>query len=730
MEQEKVIELLHSLSLKEKVAQLFQGYAHLFGANGEATGVSDDSQFNEFTINNLGSGLNIFGIDQLRRIQTEHLKHNKAPLIFMADVIYGCNTVFPIALAQGCSFNPELIKKTAAISARESVTEGVNVTFSPMADITRDARWGRCAEGYGEDPLLTSRMAKAMVEGYQGDDLSDPYTVASCVKHFAAYGATCDGKDYNATDMSERTLREVYLPGYKAAVDAGASLVMTSFNTINGIPATINKWLMKGILRDEWGFNGPVISDYGAILGVCAEGAANSMEECAKLSMEATVDIDMMDEVYPNNLEKLVNSGEISMQMLDDAVLRILELKNKLGVLDDPYKYLRDDHPISEKEKQEHLEFAKEVVAQSSVLLKNEDNILPLDRKQKIAFIGPYVFKNNLMALWAFMPHRELGITLKEAIEQYYPDHAYTYEKGCAILSEDEFVEKVIPDECHKDPEAYIAKAVEAAKKAEVVVLALGEHAYQFGESRSRTYLTLPKMQQKLFEQVAKVNDNIVVLLFNGRPLAIGDIAQKAKAVLDMWFPGSVGADAAAQMLFGDRVPSGKLSMSFPQSSGQCPVYYSFLKTGHYSAYGLTEPYALRYIDVPNPPFYAFGHGLSYTTFSYSDIRLSDDTLTEDGKITASIDVTNTGTIDAYETVQCYIRDICASMLSRPLKELKDFKKPFIKAGETVTLQFEITEPMLRFYNKDMEYKSEAGTFNLFIGAASNNCKQTTFTLK
>lgn len=723
MDKVQLKQLCDSLTLKEKIAQLFQCSSAYFQEDGVITGLDNsDEGIDEELIKNVGSVLNIFGVENLRKIQQEHLKHNKIPLIFMTDVIYGFRTIFPIALAQACSFNPEMVKKIARIAATEAAADGLNVTFSPMVDVSRDARWGRCAESYGEDVLLNSLYAKAMVEGYQGDDLTADDTIAACVKHFAAYGAPYDGKDYNGVEMSERKLRQEYLPAYKAAVDAGAAMLMTSFNTINSIPSTINKKLMKEILRDEWGFDGTIISDWGSILGCYQEGAANSEEELAKLTMEATVDIDMCDNIYPLYLEKLVSSGQLDIKYIDDAVMRVLELKNKLGLLDDPYRYLKDDKKHEKLDLDKHLEFAKETVYQSSVLLKNEDDILPIDvNNKKVAFIGPYVYSTNHLSQWSlFMPYYIQDISIKQAAQEKYGQDKFTFAKGCPILRKEEFVDKVPEDECYGNEQKFIEQAIETAKNADVVVMALGEYHLQFGESRSRSNINVPEVQMELFREIHKVNKNIVVVLFNGRPLDLRELNKDAKAILDVWFPGSCGSEAIVDMLFGDAIPSGKLSMCFPHNVGQVPIHYSTLATGHYHPRGVTTAFKLRYIDVPNYPLFPFGYGLSYTNFQYSNLRLDKDVLRGDSKIIASVDVSNIGSRDAYETVQCYIHDCHATLISRPLKQLVDFEKVFIKAGETVTVSFEIKEPMLRFYNYEMEYVSENGKFELFIGPDSS----------
>lgn len=726
-------QLLDSLTLKEKIGQLFQCSSAYFQEDGVITGLSNSEEgIDEELIKNVGSVLNVFSVQRLRKLQEEHLKFNKIPLIFMSDVIYGFSTIFPIALAQACSFNPQMVKEIARVAATEAAADGINVTFSPMVDISRDARWGRCAESYGEDTLLNSRYAKAMVEGYQGDDLTALDTIGACVKHFAAYGSPYDGKDYNSVEMSERKLRQDYLPSYKAAVDAGALMVMTSFNTIGSIPASIDKFLMKDILRDEWGFDGTIISDWGSIVGSYKEGAANSEEELAKLTMDATVDIDMCDNIYPLYLEKLVSSGQLDIKAIDNSVMRVLELKNKFGLLKDPYRYLKDDDSINKVDYKKHIELAKESVTQSSVLLKNEDNILPLNASSnKVAFIGPYVYSTDHLSQWSkFMPYYKDDISIKQAVEQKFKDNNFDFKRGCPVLRKEEFVDRIPEDECYSNEQKFIDEAIESAKNADVVVMALGEYHLQFGESRSRSEISVPEVQMELFREIHKVNKNIVVVLFNGRPLDIRELNRDAKAILDVWFPGSAGSSAIVNMLFGDAVPSGKLSMSFPQSVGQVPIHYSILPTGHYHPKGITPAFKLRYIDIPNYPLFPFGYGLSYTEFKYDNLRIDKDILNSNSKVTASIDVTNIGESDGYETVQAYIHDCFALYISRPLKQLVDFKKVFIKVGETITVSFEIDESMLRFYNHQMKNESENGEFHLYIGADSNVSDKVSFNLE
>ncbi len=721
MTEKQLQELLDSLTIEQKVGQLFQCSGTAFVRDGTVTGVTWLPWLNEDYIKNCGSILNVFDNTKLRNIQEKHLKNNPVPLMFMADIINGYKVVFPSSIAQGCSFNPALAKRAAEIAAFEASKHGVNVTFSPMCDVSRDARWGRISEGYGESTLLNADFAKANVEGYQGDDIGSGDNIASCVKHFAAYGAPYDGRDYAGCEMSERMLRTTYLPAYKAAVDAGVKLVMPSFNTINGVPSTANPFLLKDILRDEWGFDGVVISDYQAVEGVYKEGAANTKIDAAKLCIEFGVDIDMVDNYYSDYLKEGVKNGEIDESFVNESVMRVLRLKNELGILDDPYKFIKVPSEEIELNSEQHQEFATDMVCQSSVLLKNENNTLPLKQNEKVAFIGPYCDVNELMTRWSMVTHhRDKGISIKQALYNKFGEGKYPCEKASPFMYEYEQADMWGPDPAIGNEEELLRSAIEVAKNAEKVVLCLGEHQCLFGECHSRSDIRLPKAQRDLFDEIYKVNQNITVVLFNGRPLVLDDINDKANAILDVWFPGTYGANAIVDMLFGERVPSGKLSMCFPQTLGQVPLHHEMLKTNHYHPVGGKDiGYCCRYIDCTNLPLYPFGFGLSYTNFEYSKPVASKDTMTEDETITVSVDVTNTGKVDAFETVQLYLHDEQATLISLPIKVLKAYKKVFIKAGETQTVEFVIDNEMLKFYNYKMEFVSEKGKFTAFVGESS-----------
>lgn len=721
MTEKQLQELLNSLTLEQKVGQLFQCVGTAFSDDGVVTGISWLDWLTDEYTQNCGSILNVFDNAKLRKIQEKHLENNPIPLVIMADIINGYRVVFPSSIAQGCSFNPSLTQKAAEITAFEASKHGVNVTFSPMVDVSRDARWGRISEGYGESTLLNCDFAKANVIGYQGDDLGSDDTIAACVKHFAAYGAAYDGRDYNGVEMSERMLRRTYLPPFEAAVKAGARLIMPSFNTINGVPSTANPHLLNDILRDEWGFEGVAISDFRAVEGVYYEGAAPTKEACAKMCLECGVDIDMVDEIYVNALKNAVLNGDVKMETVDKSVMRVLKLKNDLGLLDDPYKYLKQNSEDVELNSEQHKEFATDMVCQSSVLLKNNNAFLPLSADEKVAFIGPFVDVNELMTAWSMVtPHRDKGISIKEALENKFNNGNFSVTKGCSFQLENDYAD-MTEQEIISFEKELLKQAVENAKNADKVVLCVGEHQKLFGEAHSRSDIRLPIIQRELLDEIYKVNKNIVLVLFNGRPLDITEASEKCEAILDVWYPGTYGAEAIVDMIYGERVPSGKLAISFPRSVGQVPVHHEELRTNHYHPVGGKEAnYSCRYIDCVNAPFYEFGFGLSYTSFEYSKPYISKDKMTRDETITVSVDVTNTGDIDALETVQLYIHDVNTSYIALPVKAFKAYKKVMVKAHETVTVQFEIDEEMLKFYDYNMNYISENGQFTAFVGNSSN----------
>ena len=637
-------------------------------------------------------------------------------------------------LAQGATFDPELSGECASAAAKEASAAGLHVTFSPMVDLVRDARWGRVVESTGEDPYLNSRFSEAIVKGFQGDDLKTPGKVASCIKHFAGYGGAVAGRDYNTVELSEHTFREFYLPAYKAGIDAGAAMVMTSFNTINGVPASTNKWLMRDILRGEMGFDGVLISDFAAILETVAHRSSKDAADAAKKALEAGVDIDMMTSVYAANLCRLVEEGEVDEHLIDECCLRILELKNKLGLFENAYK---DADETKEKEVilcKEHRDLAREAARKSFVLLKNEEKILPLCKEKKIAWVGPYVHSRNLMGSWSFIGDAKDVTNLEEAVKAQADTTNMSFHAGSPMLGSDirleGFGEAMEQFHTPEEEETMLLEAVNAAKEADVVVLAIGEDRLQSGEATSNANIRIPEIQQRLLERVSKVNENVVVVLFNGRPLDLRDVVSKAKAVLEVWMPGTEGANAIADVVFGAYAPSGKLTMSFPYSVGQVPVHYNEYSTGRPHVPGKDKDrFRSKYLDIPNAPLFPFGYGLGYTSFEISDVTLDKTELGMENEIKASVTVKNTGDTAGTETVQLYIHDVAASVV-RPVKELKDFCKVTLQPGEETEVIFKITEEELRFLTENERVESENGAFEVFIGSDSTTENKAEFVLK
>jgi beta-glucosidase len=698
-------ELLKVMSLKEKIFQLEQFNSVLLKPlkGWDATGPMRDMGLTEEDLKDTGSLLNSMGAERMKDIQKEFLEKNgnKIPLAFMHDVIHGYRTIYPINLGLACSFNLDLIRDCAEMAATEAVLDGVNVTFAPMVDLARDARWGRVMETSGEDPYLNSQIARVTVEGFKKGG------IATCVKHFAAYGGAEAGKDYASVDMSEYTLREYYLPAYKAAIDAGADMVMPSFNVLNGIPATGNAWLLNDVLRDEWGFDGVIVSDYGAIAEMCAHGYAEDEKDAAYKALTANVDIEMCSTLYAHNLEKLLEEGKITQAQIDKAVLRVLRLKKKLGLFENPYRFANEERAKDVFLCDKHRELAKKAIEESAVLLKN-DGVLPLFKTTKsVAVIGPHGDTGHMLGWWLCGGLAEETITVCEGLRRYNPNMDVRYAKGCEIG-------------WNSTNESYISEAVALAKNSEAVVLCIGEKEEESGESNSKANLELPEVQYKLLEEVLAVNKNAVVLLFTGRPLALTRLNAIAPAILNVWWPGTECGNAVANLLFGEVVPSGKITMSFPYASGQCPIYYNHYRTGRPSPYGRYDIlHATRYLDAPNEPLYPFGYGLSYTDFTYSGIELSSNSMECGGEITASVTITNAGKYKAKETVQLYIRDVAGSFV-RPVKELKGFEKIELDVGESKKITFTITEEMLAFYGADMRRNAEKGKFHVFIGKDSD----------
>ncbi len=659
----------------------------------------------------------------------------KIPLIFGQDVIHGYKTTFPIPLALAASWDLPLIEKTARVAATEASADGINWTFSPMVDVSRDARWGRVSEGSGEDTYLGSQIAKVMVRGYQGDDLTENNTIMSCVKHFALYGAAESGRDYNTTDMSLDRMYNDYLPPYKAAVDAGAGSVMASFNDINGVPATANKWLLTDVLRKQWGFKGFVTSDYTGVSELIEHGLGDLQQVSAR-SLKAGMEMDMVSEGYLTTLKKSLQDGKVTIADINNACRLILEAKYKLGLFDDPYKYCSEERAKKEILTPEHLKFARDVAGQTFVLLKNGGNILPLKKSGTVAVIGPLAnTKANMPGTWSVNADLSNTMSLIEGLKNVVGNKANILYSVGSNLTADATLQKNatmfgrdIPRD-NRPEEDIIKEAVATAQKADVVVAALGESSEMSGESSSRTDIEVPEVQRRLLEALLKTGKPVVLVLFTGRPLAIKWESENVPAILNVWFGGTQAANAIGDVLFGDVNPSGKLAMTFPQNVGQVPLYYSHKNTGRPLAQGAWfTKFRSNYLDVSNDPLYPFGFGLSYTTFSYGDVKLSSNSLRPGQSITAKVTVTNTGKTEGKEVVQLYTRDLVGSS-TRPVKELKGFQKISLKPGESKEVTFTISENDLKFYNEALKYVAEPGDFKVFIGPNSRDVKESQFTL-
>ncbi|WP_026690535.1 beta-glucosidase BglX [Alteribacter aurantiacus] len=721
MNQTDVKQLLEQMTQDEKIAQLMQlaGFFYEGAAQrGEITGPMEDLGIEEETIINSGSVLGASGAGEVRSIQEAHLKKNRLgiPLLMMADIIHGYKTIFPVPLGISCSWNLDLAEKSAEAAAKEAAVSGVHVTFAPMTDLVRDPRWGRVMESTGEDPFLNSEFAKAFVRGFQGDNLKeDLHRVAACVKHFAAYGASEGGRDYNSVDMSERQLREMYLPAYKAALDEGCEMVMTAFNIVDGIPATGNKRLMRDILRDEWGFDGVMISDWGAVKELIPHGTASNEKEAGKLAIEAGVDIEMMTACYANNLKELMEEGQLEESLVDEAVLRILTLKDKLGLFEKPHRgadvKLEEELVFSK----EHRQLSRDLAAKSCVLLKNE-GVLPLGKEQKVLLVGPFASSGDVLGPWSWKGPRDEAVTMEEGMKRKIGANNVSVAAGCGI-------EEAVTEEQWKEIEL-------AVKGADVIVAALGERSEMSGEGGSRADIMLPLAQVEFVRKLKRFNKPVAVVLFNGRPLDLHGVTDQADALLEAWYPGTEAGDAVADLLFGEVNPSGKLTMSFPYAVGQVPVYYNRFNTGRpQKAPHIRERYVSQYLDIPNEPLFPFGFGLSYTSFFYSNLSLSGNVVRSDESIRATVTVTNQGEYAGEETVQLYIKDEVGEVV-RPLKELKGFKKVFLKSGESQEITFKINETMLRYTHSDLGYRSDAGSFTVFIGTDSENGKTAAFELE
>lgn len=726
--------LMSKMTIDEKIGQL-----NLPVSGDITTGQANSSDISKkIKAGQVGGLFNIKGVDKIKAVQKVAVENSrlKIPLLFGMDVIHGYHTVFPIPLGISSSWNMDAIKKSARIAATEASASGINWTFSPMVDIARDPRWGRISEGSGEDPYLGSQIAKAMVTGYQGK-LQANNEILACVKHYALYGAAEAGRDYNPADMSRVKMFNEYLPPYKAAVDAGSASIMASFNEVEGMPATGSKWLMTDILRDQWGFKGFVVTDYTGIPEMIEHGMGD-LQTVSALALNAGVDMDMVGDGFLSTLKKSLAEKKVTIAQINNACRLILEAKYKLGLFTDPYKFCDESRPAKEIFTPENRQVAREIAAESFVLLKNKNNVLPLKKTGTIGLVGPLMDNTaNMYGTWsvAAMPNNaNKAITVLQGLKTALgKDAKIITARGANFIAdsvmEHRFVNVHNPT-YKRDPRSeadMIKEALEVANKSDVIVAVMGEGSEFSGESSSVTNIEIPQTQKNLLKELVKTGKPVVLVLFTGRPLALKWEEENIPAILNVWFPGSEAGNAIADVLFGAVNPSGKLTATFPQNVGQIPLYYAHKNTGRPEA-GLFTKFRSNYLDVSNDPLYPFGYGLSYSTFGYSDIKLSTNTLASDKSITATVTLTNNGKYDGKEIVQLYTRDLVAS-ITRPVKELKGFQKIYLKAGESKEVSFKITEEDLKFYNGNLKFVAEPGDFKLFIGGNSRDVKETNFKL-
>ena len=726
-------QLMSRMTLREKIGQL-----NLPVTGDIVTGEAKSSDLaGKISRGEVGGLFNLKGVDKIREVQKLAVEKSRLhiPLLFGMDVIHGYETVFPIPLAISCSWDMAAVERSARVAAQEASADGICWTFSPMVDISRDPRWGRMSEGNGEDPYLGAAIARAMVRGYQGDDLTRNNTVMACVKHFALYGAAEAGRDYNTVDMSRWRMFNYYFPPYEAAAKAGAGSFMTSFNVVDGIPATGNKWLLTDVLRKMWGWDGFVVTDYTAIAEMTAHGLGD-LQTVSALALNAGTDMDMVADGFIGTLEKSLNEGKVTEAAIDQACRRILEAKYKLGLFDDPYRYLNAKRAKKEIYTVANRCDARQLATESFVLLKNDTRLLPLAKKGKVAVIGPLGnTRANMPGTWSVAAAFEKYKSLYEAVQQKLSGVAtVTYAKGCNVM-EDAQLEangslfgRDIRDS--RSAADMLHEAISVANDADVIIAAIGETSEMSGECSSRSDLTIPNTQKELLTALKATGKPIVLVNFSGRATVMNWETENFSTILNVWFGGSEAGDAICDVLFGDAVPSGKLSFSMPKSVGQIPLFYNHLNTGRPLEKGKWfQKFRSNYLDIDNEPLYPFGYGLSYTTFSYNHLRLSKNKMTRDEKIVASVDVTNTGDYDGDEIVQLYIRDLVGSV-ARPVMELKGFERIHLKKGETKTVIFTIDEELLRFYNSELQFVSEPGEFQLMVGPNSRDVQTLLFSLE
>ena len=724
-------ELMGKMTVEEKIGQL-----NLVTAGDFVTGSATNTNMQQkIRSGQIGGLFNVFSVKAMREAQEIAINEspNHIPVIFGMDVIHGYKTIFPIPIAISCSWDMQLIERSARVAAQEATANGISWTFSPMVDIARDPRWGRIAEGSGEDPWLGSQIARAMVIGYQGDDLASNNTMMACVKHFALYGAGEAGRDYNTVDMSRITMYNDFLSPYKAGIDAGAGSVMTSFNVVDAVPATANRWLLTELLREQWGFSGFVVTDYTATNEMINHGLGD-LQTVSALAIQAGTDMDMVGEGFLTTLKKSLDEGKISLQDIDVACRRVLEAKYKLGLFEDPYRYLNEDRATSEVLTKENLQAARDVAARSIVLLKNDKQILPLKKSGSIAVIGPLADqKNEMFGTWTILGDPNYVSSVLDGVKSAVGNSVKVlHARGSEVTDNPTLINAPNPLSAQSEPktakavnsEQLLKQALETANRADVVVAVMGELSSWSGEAASMTEIGLQKTQQDLLKALVSTGKPVVLVLVNGRPLTLAWEDANVTAILETWAGGSEAGNAIADVLFGNYNPSGKLSTTFPVNVGQIPLYYNHKNTGR--PMDPNNKFSTKYLDSPNAPVYPFGFGLSYTSFEYSDIKLSKSMLKGNEKLTVSVTLTNTGKMAGEEVVQLYLRDLVAS-ISRPLKELKNFRKVMLQPGEKKEIIMEITTDDLSFYNSRLEYGWEPGDFMVYIGTNSRDVKEAKF---
>jgi beta-glucosidase len=728
-----VSDLMNKMTIEEKIGQL-----NLVSVGFDVTGpIVSQNVEEKIRKGNVGGVFNTFTPIAVKKLQEMAVNNTrlKIPLLFGYDVIHGHRTIFPIPLGLSASWDLAAIERSARVAGDEASADGLNWVFSPMVDIARDPRWGRIAEGAGEDTYLGSRVAEAMVRGYQGTDLSANNTVMACVKHFALYGGAIAGRDYNPVDMSDRTMYGDYLPPYKAAIDAGSASVMTSFNDINGVPAAANKWLLTDLLRKQWGFTGLIVTDYTAVYELIPHGVAEDAAHAAELSLEAGNDMDMVSEIFVDNINKKVKDGKMTTTDIDAACRKILEAKYKLGLFQDPYKYANDTRAKQTLVKKEYRDAARDIARKSMVLLKNSNHVLPLKSSGSIALVGPLAkSQRDMIGSWSGAGDWKQAVSVEQGIKSSSPGLKINYAKGANLSTDDQMIQRL---NAHggdiqmdsRSADVMIKEAVDVANASDVIVAVVGESQGMTGEASSRADISIPANQVEMLKALKKTGKPLVLVVMSGRPLVLSWEDANADAILETWFAGTEAGNAIADILFGTYNPSGKLTATFPQHLGQVPIFYNHKSTGRPYNGQMLDKYKSRYLDAPNEPLYPFGFGLSYTTFTYGDVKLSSSSITNADKLTVTCRVTNSGSKAGEEVVQLYVQDIVGSV-TRPVKELKGFQKIMLQPGESKDVMFTLTSNDLSFYRLDMTYGTEPGKFNVFVGGNSRDVKSAELTLK